>query len=199
MSQKLQSYDVNILSAGDILRKNVRMGTPLGQKADKVIKEGSLLPDDVMLKLLTSELEKVHDYHWILDGFPRTIGQGQLLDNQLERDSINLVVNLDVPDSIILDRIQQRWIHEKSGRVYNLGYNPPKVAGRDDVTGEALTQRDDDNVDTFKTRLNTYRSHTEPLLEYYQSSNRLETVSGKTSDEIWPQLNNLIKNKFSFS
>lgn len=157
------SNTLKILSAGDILRKNVRMGTPLGQKADKVIKQGSrfciiivgvpnsypligLLPDDVMLKLLTSELEKVHDYHWILDGFPRTIGQGQLLDKQLESNSINLVINLDVPDSIILDRIQQRWIHEKSGRVYNLGYNPPKVAGKDDVTGEALTQRDDDNV-----------------------------------------------------
>ncbi|TIB68003.1 hypothetical protein E3Q18_02098 [Wallemia mellicola] len=143
------SNTLKILSAGDILRKNVRMGTPLGQKADKVIKQGSLLPDDVMLKLLTSELEKVHDYHWILDGFPRTIGQGQLLDKQLESNSINLVINLDVPDSIILDRIQQRWIHEKSGRVYNLGYNPPKVAGKDDVTGEALTQRDDDNVDAF--------------------------------------------------
>ncbi|TIB18422.1 hypothetical protein E3P92_00635 [Wallemia ichthyophaga] len=149
MSQKLENldtYKVNVLSAGDILRANVRKGTALGQKADSVIKQGGLLPDDVMCRLLTSELERVQHNHWILDGFPRTLGQGELLDGQLKEDTINLVVNLDVPDSVILERIQERWIHEASGRVYNLGYNPPRVAGKDDVTGESLRQRDDDNV-----------------------------------------------------
>ncbi|PSR76037.1 hypothetical protein PHLCEN_2v8699 [Hermanssonia centrifuga] len=192
--------------------------TEVGRMAEKIVATGGFIPDDIMLKVVTSRLEllhnkasshfrihrslsnPVHTQHWILDGFPRTLGQGKLLDEHLRRvaSPLSLVVNIDVADEIILSRISDRWVHLQSGRVYNLSYNPPKIAGLDDVTGEPLTKRPDDNPEIFARRLEKFYASTSPLLSYYTTSNSTPLVSltGATSDEIWPQLDNLLRSSF---
>jgi len=122
---------------------------------------------------------------FILDGFPRTAPQAQQLDELIP---INLVVNIDTPAEIILDRICNRWVHEPSGRVYNTTFNPPKEEGLDDVTGEKLTRRADDNPEVWKARLATFKASSEPLLEHYDKMGVLVTCSGNSSDEITPKL-----------
>lgn len=122
---------------------------------------------------------------YILDGFPRTAGQAAQLDALVP---VNLVVHLDTPASIIIDRIANRWVHAPSGRVYNTTFNPPKVAGKDDITGEALTQREDDSEATWKTRLSKFQEASMPLLEHYDKLGVLWTVKGNSSDEISPKL-----------
>lgn len=133
--------------------------------AEEIVAQGGLVPDELMLKVVTSKLDSLHNKHWILDGFPRTLAQGELLNSHLkfvliiiylsysfvdklfskQHTPLSLVVNLDVPDEVILSRISDRWVHLPSGRVYNLSYNRPKVEGFDDQTGEPLTKRPDDN------------------------------------------------------
>jgi nucleoside-triphosphate--adenylate kinase len=113
---------------------------------------------------------------------------------------LNLIVNLDVPDQVILNRIADRWVHLPSGRVYNMSYNRPKVPGFDDETGEPLIKRPDDNPETFSRRLAQFYASTSPLLDYYAAqpgtAARLFSVRGETSDEIWPQLDALVANSF---
>ena len=122
---------------------------------------------------------------FILDGFPRTAVQATQLDQIVP---INLVVNLKTPTEIIVDRICNRWVHEPSGRTYNPTFKPPKVPGKDDVTGESLTQRSDDNPEVWKARLKSFQENNEPLLEHYDKMGVLWTVNGNSSDEISPQL-----------
>lgn len=122
---------------------------------------------------------------FILDGFPRTGSQAAQLDSNI---SINLVVNILTPTSIILDRISNRLVHAPSGRVYNNTFNPPRVPGKDDVTGEPLTRRADDDPQTWKLRLTKFEETVRPLLEHYGRKNLLWTVKGNSSDEISPQL-----------
>ncbi|KAI0647086.1 adenylate kinase-domain-containing protein [Trametes meyenii] len=201
----VKKYDVVSMSTGDLLRQHIAEKTEVGLLAESIVASGGLLPDDVMLKVVTSKLDLLQNRHWILDGFPRTLGQGQLLDRHLTTKAtpLSLVVNLDVPDDVILGRISDRWVHLPSGRVYNLSYNPPKVAGHDDETGEPLTKRPDDNPETFARRLEQFYASTSPLLAYYgaqaagsAATARLVTLSGSTSDEIWPQLEDVLRSHF---
>lgn len=122
---------------------------------------------------------------FILDGFPRTAVQAVQLDDIVP---INMVVNLNTPSEIIIDRICNRWVHAPSGRVYNTTFNAPKVEGKDDVTGEPLTRRADDDPEVWKRRLKSFKEHNEPLLEHYDKLGVLWTVHGNSSDEISPQL-----------
>ncbi|KAJ2773964.1 Adenylate kinase 2, partial [Coemansia nantahalensis] len=124
--------------------------------------------------------------------------QAQALDTMLAGTGqpLNAVVNLDVPENVILQRVVERYVHVPSGRVYNLTYNPPKVAGVDDVTGEPLEHRPDDNPASFVRRLEQYRTQTMPLLEYYRSQGVLASLSGSTSDAIFPQLYALLDQRF---
>src|SRR5436305_11942863 len=122
---------------------------------------------------------------FILDGFPRTVGQAEQLDRLIP---INLVVNIRTPTSIILDRICNRWIHAPSGRVYNTTFNAPKIEGIDDITGEPLTKRADDDPETWKARLKMFEETSQPLLEHHKSQAVLWTVEGNSSDEISPRL-----------
>ena len=122
---------------------------------------------------------------FILDGFPRTASQASQLDGFL---SMNFVVHIDTPDDIILDRIANRWVHGPSGRVYNTTFNPPKTPGKDDVTGEPLTRREDDDPETYKTRLRKFKEGSFPLLEHYDKMGLLWRVKGNSSDEISPKL-----------
>ncbi|KAI9064468.1 adenylate kinase [Trametes sanguinea] len=201
----VKKYDIVSMSTGDLLRQHIAEKTEVGLLAESIVASGGLLPDDIMLKVVTSKLDVLQNRHWILDGFPRTLGQGKLLDEHLATKGtpLSLIVNLDVPDDVILGRISDRWVHLPSGRVYNLSYNPPKVPGHDDETGEPLTKRPDDNPEIFARRLEQFYASTSPLLAYYSaraagsgSATRLVTLSGSTSDEIWPQLENVLRTHF---
>ncbi|KAI0709273.1 adenylate kinase [Earliella scabrosa] len=199
-----KKYEIISLSTGDLLRQHIAEKTEVGLLAEEIVASGGLLPDDIMLKVVTSKLDLLHNKHWILDGFPRTLGQGKLFDDHLSRQGtpMSLIVNLDVPDDVILGRISDRWVHLPSGRVYNLSYNPPKVAGHDDETGEPLTKRPDDNPEIFARRLQQFYASTSPLLAYYGAqaavnpSTNLVSLAGRTSDEIWPQLESVVRTNF---
>jgi adenylate kinase len=130
---------------------------------------------------------------FILDGFPRTGGQASQLDNLIP---INLVVSLHTPAEVILERIAGRWVHGPSGRVYNTTFNAPKVAGRDDITGDKLTKRADDDEETWMTRLQKFQETSEPLLEHYAKKGVLWEVSGNSSDEISPKLFSEFEKRF---
>jgi adenylate kinase len=131
---------------------------------------------------------------FILDGFPRTAGQASQLDNLIP---INLVVSLKTPFEVILERIAGRWVHAPSGRVYNTTFNAPKVPGKDDVTGEPLTKRSDDDEETWKARLRKFEETSEPLLEHYDRKGVLWTVEGNSSDEISPKLYDEFERRFA--
>ncbi|KAF2753213.1 adenylate kinase-like protein [Pseudovirgaria hyperparasitica] len=130
---------------------------------------------------------------FILDGFPRTAVQASQLDELIP---MNFVVNIDTPSEVIIDRISNRWVHSPSGRVYNTTFNPPKVEGKDDVTGDALTRRDDDDPEVWKARLKSFRETSLPLLEHYDKLGVLWTVKGNTSDEISPKLAGEFERRF---
>ncbi|KAG8928827.1 hypothetical protein FRC01_005303 [Tulasnella sp. 417] len=204
LSGRLTSkYNVQFVSTGDMLREQIKAGTEVGKQAEGIVSSGGLVPDELMIKLLGTSLESssMKGKSWILDGFPRTLVQGERLDRYLASTGqpLGLIVHLDVPDEIIMGRISDRWIHPSSGRIYNNSYNRPKVEGLDDVTGEPLVRRADDNPEIFARRLKSFYAQTAPLLEYYQSTapSNLVTLSGKTSDEIWPQLESLVRSRFS--
>ena len=180
------------------------------------------MPDDMILKLILSELEAKHwvmpnlsqasstnstsagdstsvspseepSASFILDGFPRTASQAARLAPHLP---INFVVSLITPPSIILDRIGKRWIHAPSGRVYNTDFNTPRTREKDDQTGEPLTKRPDDEASVWQKRLQKFQETSEPLLEFYQKQGVLWTVRGNSSDEISPQLFTQIEERF---
>ncbi|GAA94275.1 uncharacterized protein L969DRAFT_26732 [Mixia osmundae IAM 14324] len=201
-SRLLARNELASVVVGDLLRKEVSLGTELGLKAEAVMRSGGLLPDEVIARLMQPHLQALSAKDWLIDGYPRTARQAQLLDDALESfgDRLTLIVNLDVPDRVILQRIEERWIHAPSGRTYNLSFNPPKVAGKDDVTGEALSKRPDDDVATFAKRLERYHKENKPLLDYYaKAGDRLVTVQGETSDITWPKLEAIISSRFKLT
>lgn len=182
-SRIVRKFDMVHVSSGDLLRKSIVGNTALGLEAKTYIDAGQLVPDEVMLNVITSELRKYSKENWLLDGFPRTLNQAEKL---YQTEPINVAINLVVPFDIIIERIKGRWIHLSSGRVYNTEFNAPKVPGKDDVTGEPLTQRKDDQPEAVQKRLEIYSKTFNPILEFYKSKGILEEFSGKTSDEIWP-------------
>lgn len=182
-SRIVRKFDMVHVSSGDLLRKSIIGNTTLGLEAKTYINAGQLVPDEVMLNVITSELRKYSKENWLLDGFPRTLNQAEKL---YQTEPVNVAINLVVPFDIIIERIKGRWIHLSSGRVYNTEFNAPKVPGKDDVTGEPLTQRKDDQPEAVQKRLEIYSKTFNPILEFYKSKGILEEFSGKTSDEIWP-------------
>ena len=160
-------YDIPQISTGDMLRSAVKAGTPLGIEAKKVMDSGALVGDDIIIGLVKERIEEPDcAAGFLFDGFPRTIPQA----DAMKAAGVNLdyVLEIDVPDSAIIERMSGRRVHVASGRTYHLRFNPPKVAGHDDVTGEELIQRVDDLEETVKTRLEVYARQTRPLVEYYQ-------------------------------
>jgi len=174
-------------STGDMLRQHVREKTEIGLEAKKHMDEGSLVPDKLIISLVLAEAEKESESgnSLLLDGFPRTMEQAKALG---ERIDVDLVVDLNVPNDTIIERIADRWIHPASGRVYNYSYNPPKVHGKDNETGEDLVQRDDDKPNTVRRRLEAYEDVTAPLVKYYEGQGVLKTFSGTESDVIYPEV-----------
>ncbi|KAI9476158.1 MAG: adenylate kinase 2 [Benjaminiella poitrasii] len=196
-SRLVKNFGVTHISSGDLLRKNIKEGTSLGQQTKQYIQDGKLVPDNLLVSLINKELlSQINDVNWLLDGFPRTLNQAKALDNTLNKISqpLNLVVNLQVPEDIILQRIMDRWVHIPSGRVYNLSYNPPRNPGLDDLTGEPLSKRPDDTPEVFKVRLDQHHAMAEPLLDYYQDI--VVHVKGNTSDEIYPQIERELIHRF---
>ncbi len=161
-------YSIPQISTGDMLRAAVKDGTPLGIEAKKVMDEGGLVSDDIIIGLVKERIsENDCNNGFLFDGFPRTIAQAEALKN--DGININYVVEIQVPDEDIVARMSGRRAHLPSGRTYHITYNPPKIEGKDDITGEELVQRADDNENTVRSRLDVYHDQTQPLVEYYKS------------------------------
>lgn len=161
-----QRYGIPQISTGDMLRAAVKAGTPLGLAAKKVMDAGGLVSDELIIGLVQDRLKQPDCASgYLFDGFPRTIPQADALKNAGVK--LDYVVEIEVPDSDIITRMSGRRVHPASGRSYHVAFNPPKVEGKDDVTGEPLVQRDDDKEDTVKKRLSVYESQTKPLVAYY--------------------------------
>ncbi|MEO5702027.1 MAG: adenylate kinase [Casimicrobiaceae bacterium] len=160
------AYGIPQISTGDMLRAAVKAGTPLGLAVKKVMDSGGLVSDEIIIGLVRARLEEPDCAKgYLFDGFPRTIPQAQAM-----RDAnvpLDYVLELDVPDSAIVERMSGRRVHVASGRTYHVRFNPPRVPDRDDITGEPLIQRDDDREDTVLKRLAVYHDQTEPLVTYY--------------------------------
>ena len=161
-----EKFGIPQISTGDMLRAAVKAGTPLGLAAKKVMDEGKLVSDDIIIGLVKERLKEADcKKGYLFDGFPRTIPQAEALREQ--NVNVDHVLEIDVPDEEIIQRMSGRRVHPASGRTYHVKFNPPKVAGKDDVTGENLIQRDDDKEETVRKRLDVYRAQTKPLVDYY--------------------------------
>ena len=165
------AFGIPQISTGDMLRAAIKAGTELGKMAKQVMDEGKLVSDDIIIGLVKERLKQPDCANgYLFDGFPRTIPQAQALrDSGIQLDH---VVELQVPDSAIIERMSGRRVHQPSGRSYHIRFNPPKVEGKDDVTGEPLTQRDDDREEVVRKRLDVYQQQTRPLVDYYQAWQR---------------------------
>ncbi|ENO95825.1 adenylate kinase [Thauera phenylacetica] len=161
-----EKFGIPQISTGDMLRAAVKAGTPLGLEAKKVMDAGGLVSDDIIIGLVKDRLQQDDcKAGYMFDGFPRTLPQADAMKDA--GVPIDFVLEIDVPDAEIVERMSGRRAHLASGRTYHVKYNPPKVEGKDDVTGEDLVQRDDDKEETVKKRLDVYHSQTKPLVEYY--------------------------------
>ncbi len=159
-------FNIPQISTGDMLRAAVKAGTPLGIAAKKVMDAGSLISDDIIINLVKERIKEADCANgFLFDGFPRTLPQAQSMKDA--GIAIDYVVEIEVADSEIIQRMSGRRVHPTSGRTYHIVFNPPKVAGKDDVTGEDLVQRPDDVEDTVMKRLGVYHDQTKPLIEYY--------------------------------
>ena len=161
-----KQFGIPQISTGDMLRAAVKAGTPLGLEAKKVMDAGQLVSDEIILGLIKERLKQPDCAKgFLFDGFPRTIPQAEALRTQ--GVALDYVLEIDVPDEEIIKRMSGRRVHTASGRTYHVVFNPPKVAGKDDATGEDLIQRDDDQEETVRKRLDVYHSQTKPLVEFY--------------------------------
>jgi adenylate kinase len=185
-------FDIPQISTGDMLRAAVKAGTPLGLEAKKVMDAGGLVSDDIIINLVKERLRQSDcQSGYLFDGFPRTIPQAQAMKDA--KVSLDVVLELQVPDADIINRMSGRRVHVASGRTYHVSFNPPKQAGLDDETGEPLIQRDDDKEETVRKRLEVYHAQTRPLVDFYSqwaasgdaAAPKMVSISGVGSvDEI---------------
>ncbi len=163
-----QKYGIPQISTGDMLRAAIKAGTELGLAAKKVMDAGGLVSDDIIIGLVKDRITQADCANgFLFDGFPRTIPQADAM--KAAGVHLDFVLEIDVPDEAIIERMSGRRVHVASGRTYHVKYNPPKVEGKDDATGEELIQRDDDQEATVRKRLEVYHSQTKPLVSYYSS------------------------------
>jgi adenylate kinase len=161
-----EKFNIPQISTGDMLRAAIKAGTELGLAAKKVMDAGQLVSDDIIIGLVKERLKEPDCANgYLFDGFPRTIAQADAMKDS--GVNIDYVLEIDVPDELIVERMTGRRTHQPSGRVYHVKFNPPKTDNVDDVTGEPLVQRDDDKEETVKKRLAVYHTQTEVLLDYY--------------------------------
>ena len=159
-------FNIPQISTGDMLRAAIKANTKLGLEAKQFMDSGALVPDQLIIELVKERIQDSDCMQgFLLDGFPRTIPQAEAMKEAAI--TIDMVIEIDVPDNVILDRLSGRRTHLASGRIYHIHNNPPKIQGKDDLTGEDLVQRDDDKEETILKRLNVYHSQTKPLVDYY--------------------------------
>lgn len=170
-----EQFNIPQIATGDMLRAAVKSGSALGLEVKQIMDDGKLVPDALISDIVKGRLKQADCANgFLLDGFPRTIAQAQALaDADI---TLDYVVQLEVPDSEIITRLTGRWVHPASGRTYHINYHPPKQEGIDDVTGEALIQRDDDKEATITKRLGVYHEQTKPLLDYYQQQTQSDSA-----------------------
>ncbi|KAK4915486.1 adenylate kinase [Elasticomyces elasticus] len=188
-----EKYSACHLATGDMLRAQVSQKTALGREAKKIMDQGGLVSDDIMINMIKDELKKNKscELGFILDGFPRTVTQAEGLDSMLkdENKPLRHAVELKIQDQLLVDRITGRLIHSASGRTYHKVFSPPKESMKDDVTGEPLIQRSDDNAEALKKRLDTFHKQTSPVVNYYQKTGIWSGVdASKKPDQVWKDI-----------
>ena len=192
-------YNIPHISTGDIFRANIKQGTELGKKAKEYMDKGLLVPDDVVVSIVKDRLTQEDcKQGFLLDGFPRTIDQAEILSGELEEMSIKLdkVVNIYADKEILIERAIGRRICKTCGKTYHVMFNPPKEKGICDVDGGKLFQREDDTIETVATRIEVYENQTSPLIEYYKEKGIILNVDGtKPIDSVFETIVNSLENK----
>ncbi|KOS23099.1 Adenylate kinase [Escovopsis weberi] len=188
------------LATGDMLRSQVAKKTPLGREAKKIMDQGRLVSDEIVIGMIREELENNKECQrgFILDGFPRTVPQAEGLDAMLKERNMTLqhAVELKIDDSLLVARITGRLIHPASGRSYHTTFNPPKESMKDDVTGEPLIQRSDDNAEALKKRLVTYHDQTSPVVDYYRKTGIWKGIDASQSPgHVWKNMLDILEGK----
>lgn len=194
----MNKYSIPQISTGDLLRNEIKLGTELGAKAKEKMDKGEFVSDDIIIGMIKNRIAQDDCKNgYLLDGFPRNLSQADAMkENNI---TIDYVVELNVPDQDIVKRMSGRRVHVASGRTYHIVYNPPKVEGKDDVTGEPLIQRPDDQAETVLKRLEIYHNQTQPLIDYYKKDaesglNKFFTLNGSQPvDVISKELDELLK------
>ena len=191
-----EKFNIPHISTGDIFRANIKNGTELGKKAKEFMDKGQLVPDELTVELLLDRVANDDCKNgYVLDGFPRTIPQADVLDSELTKlgDKVDFAVNVDVPDENIVRRMSGRRACLKCGATYHIEHIPPKKEGICDTCGSELVQRDDDKPETVQNRLKVYHEQTQPLIEYYDKKNILKNVDGtKDMQEVFTDIVNIL-------
>ena len=191
-----EKFGIPHISTGDIFRANIKNGTELGKKAKEFMDKGLLVPDELTVQLLLDRVANEDCKNgYVLDGFPRTIPQADVLDSELTKlgDKVDFAVNVDVPDENIVRRMSGRRACLKCGATYHIEHIPPKTEGICDKCGSELVQRDDDKPETVQNRLSVYHEQTQPLIDYYDKKNILKTVDGtKDMQEVFNDIVNIL-------
>ena len=183
-----EAYGIPHMSTGDIFRAHIRNKTDLGKQVTEILRSGQLVPDSLTIQLVASRLKEpdIVEHGALLDGFPRTVEQATALDDLI---TLNSVILFSLDERTIIERLTGRRVHPASGRVYHIKFNPPRVADTDDITGEPLVQRPDDQEQAIKQRIDVYTSQTAPLIAFYQQTNRLQEIDASPSpDALFAQL-----------
>ncbi|KAJ5661649.1 adenylate kinase cytosolic [Penicillium maclennaniae] len=193
-----EKYCVCHLATGDMLRSQVAKKTDLGKEAKKIMDQGGLVSDEIMVNMIKSELENNTECKngFILDGFPRTVAQAERLDDMLaaRQQKLGHAVELQIDDSLLVARITGRLVHPASGRSYHKIFNPPKSDMKDDITGEPLIQRSDDNAETLTKRLATYHAQTAPVCEYYKKTGIWRGIdASQEPGQVWKSILGVFK------
>jgi len=175
----MERFQLKHISSGDLLRSHLSPDNPN-------LSKGQLVADSLVESLVHPELQLCSEHRgWLLDGFPRTLQQAESV---LRREKVDMLINLQVPDDTIIERLSGRWLHLPSGRTYHTSFNPPQRSGVDDVTGEPLLQRPDDRPEVVQQRLTLYHTHIKDVLQHFQDLNLLHSYSGTESKKIWPHI-----------